>query len=222
MGHKGCPIPELQEKLNIANGSSIRITGVFGSETLEEVIKFQKANGVLGQRGIVDSKTWEAVHSAVPGDHGLPTHETFTPIGWGSGGDATMLKWKQQLQPTTTDFSGCEVQEEDPLGHPRANTCCRPVDMVCMTKISGGKWTVGKNNEWFTDTVGLITQMVDKYRLGKRAPCGYTIPQRMMLIRSGGNVEYIRNVLIYVITDTEVTCMKANPRNLNLDKKNYP
>ncbi|HKQ05869.1 MAG TPA: peptidoglycan-binding protein [Blastocatellia bacterium] len=226
VGRKGCPVPELQEKLNIANKSSIPVSGVFDNKTRQEVINFQNANALLTtpgvKKGVADAKTWETLHTNVPGNHGVPTGETFTAMGWSSGNDATMLKWKQQLQPTTTDFSGCVVEEEDPVGYPRANTCCKPGELDCMKKITGGRWTVGKNNEFSIDTVGLITFQVDKYRMRNRVPCNYAIPQRMVLVRPEGNVEYIQNLLIYYISSTEVFCMKTSPIDMKFDKKKYP
>ena len=52
----------VEEKLNLANKSSIPVSGVFDNKTRQEVINFQNANGLLAtpgvKKGVADAKTW--------------------------------------------------------------------------------------------------------------------------------------------------------------------
>ncbi len=221
-GDKGWPISELQEKLQTIT-PSLKISGAFDTATEQAVKSFQTSHGLgdskKGASGVVDDATWASLHAAVPGDHGLPTGEKFIARGWRSGIASTILDWDQQLLPDTVDFTGMEVKEVDPGGG--VNSCCQ-TGLPCMTKITGGTWTVRpgsqppkgakavKGSAYGPDAVGLIEGVVRKTRDFRLAPCGYTIPQRMVVIRPEGDVKYVENKLIYKIEKDQVICMKTN------------
>jgi hypothetical protein len=248
-GDHGCPIPELQEKLIEANGKSFKVTGKFDADTEAAVIAFQeKANLLAGgaRRGEADEKTWAALHLKVPGEHGLPLGETFEQGergGWGKVGDATQFDWYQVLEPSWTDFSGCWVKEMAPKGNidPSENTCC--VVSPCPGGITGGAWQVDDKNTYGPDTVGISKDVVDALRTRRRAPCGYVAPQAMLLLRdsrvmqgvaandranllakseNAEAAEYVRNELLYKITENAIHCGKRNKYGLKKSETKYP
>jgi len=248
-GDRGCPIPELQEKLMEANGKRFKVTGKFDADTEAAVIAFQTAGNLLAsgaRRGEADEKTWTALHVKVPGEHGLPFGEKFIQGesgGWGKVGDKTQYDWYQVLEPAYTDFSGCWVKEMAPEGQidPHENSCC--VVPPCPGGVTGGAWQVDDKNTYGPDTVGISKDVVDGLRPRKRFPCSYLAPQAMLILRdprvmAGVNpkdraevltkskdaesAEYIRNELLYKVTETDIRCGKRNKYGLNTSKVNYP
>lgn len=63
-GSKGVYVATLQDALNFLGYNTGTIDGVFGSNTKNGVIRFQKANGLLAD-GIVGCNTWRAITSKV-------------------------------------------------------------------------------------------------------------------------------------------------------------
>ena len=62
-GDNGTAVEQLQRLLNF-RGASLAVDGAFGSKTRDRVVEFQQAIG-LAPDGIVGSKTWAAVRSAL-------------------------------------------------------------------------------------------------------------------------------------------------------------
>jgi hypothetical protein len=248
-GDHGCPIPELQEKLMEANGKRFKVTGKFDADTEAAVIAFQTTANLVAsgaRSGEADEKTWAALHLKVPGEHGLPLGEKFVEGkdgGWGKVGDKTQYDWYQVLEPAETDFSGCWVKEMAPEGNidPSENTCC--VIGPCPGGVTGGAWQVDDKNTYGPDTVGISKDVVDGLRPRRRFPCGYVAPQAMLILRdprvmagvnpknrdeliaksqNAESAEYIRNELLYKVTENDIRCGKRNKYGLKTSKTNYP
>jgi len=150
-------------------------------------------------------------------DTQLPTGETTNPNGWGSGNWATAGRWRQQLKPTGTNFSGCQVTEADPGGG--TDGCWFSGSAISpQTGITGGTWTVGASNFWGDDFVGWGSGAVTYYRNQGRAPCSFSWPQSMRIVRPGGNVQYVRNRLLGTIGTTTVSSSRAGVTQT----KNWP
>jgi peptidoglycan hydrolase-like protein with peptidoglycan-binding domain len=195
-GNIGCPVPELQEALN-ATGEALVVDGIFGPSTQAAVRRFQTAHHPpLAIDGEVGTNTWPVLHTAAPGDHGLPAGETTTSNGWAAGG---LHRWRQRLTPFTTHFGSatagrCQVREAD--GGGGADTCHFPGSAFApFTAITGGTWDVDGTNRWGDDFVGWFAPAVTFYRANGRAPCSATFTQSMRVVRPSGDVEYRRNVL---------------------------
>jgi peptidoglycan hydrolase-like protein with peptidoglycan-binding domain len=201
-GSTGCPVPELQEALN-ATGEALTVDGSFGNGTDAAVKRFQTAHPPLPSNGVVDAATWTAIHTAAPGDYGLPSGETTTSNGWATGANATIHRWKQRLTPTTTNFRNCSVREADPGGG--TDTCHFAGSAYApFTGVTGGTWPVGARNAWGDDFVGWFTNAVTYYRTNGRAPCTASFPQSMRVVRPAGDVHYRRNQLTMTIGTTTV------------------
>jgi hypothetical protein len=207
-GSVGCPVPEAQEKLNVT-GEALAVDGRFGPLTNAAVRGFQTTHSPpLGVDGVIGTNTWRELHAAAPGDHGLPLGETTNSNGWGAGNLATIHRWRQQLQPTTTSFRNCRVTEADPGGG--TDGCHFPSSRIPpQTGITGGTWNVDRNNRWGDDWVGWSTRAVTYYRNERRAPCSARWPQSMRVVRPSGNVEYLRNTLVLTIGTTNVSSTRA-------------
>ena len=200
-GVKGCPVPELQEALNVT-GSGLTVDGRFGKRTEKAVKQFQttRVPPLLGT-GVSEAATWAALHTAAPGNFGLPTGETTTSDGWAAGG---VHKWRQRLQPFTTSFRNCSVREADPGGG--TDTCHFPGSAFApLTGITGGTWAVNASNRWGADFVGWFAPAVAFYRANGRAPCRASFNQSMRVVRPGGDVQYRVNALQMDIGATTVT-----------------
>lgn len=65
-GDKGVYVAVLQDALNTLGHNAGVIDGIFGSKTMDAVIRFQKANG-LSADGIVSCNTWEKLTSKAVG-----------------------------------------------------------------------------------------------------------------------------------------------------------
>lgn len=129
-----------------------------------------------------------------------PTEETSTFDGWND----TIGKWKQTLLPTTTNFVGRTVTEQDPGGG-GPDTCWFSGSIVPKaTSISGGTWTVTTGNIWQTDFIGFPSASVTYYRNQGRDPCSVTIPQRMVIDCNGSILTYRTNTIGYVIDNPKV------------------
>lgn len=213
-GSAGCPVPELQASLNVT-GEALTVDGKFGGGTEAAVRRFQTAHPPLGSNGVVDGPTWAAIHTAAPGDHGLPTGETTSPNGWGTGNAATLQKWKQRLTPTTTDFQNCELTEADGGGN--NNTCWFPgAAFGSHAAVTGGNWTVRANNYWGDDYVGWLAPTITYYRSQGRAPCQASYIQSMRVVRPSGNVEYARPGHVWGMgTATAFSTRDGNTETLN-------
>jgi Domain of unknown function (DUF4157)/Putative peptidoglycan binding domain len=203
-GDVGCPVPELQEALNVT-GSGLTVDGRFGKNTQAAVKTFQTARvpPLLGT-GVSEAATWAALHAAAPGDHGLPTGETTTSNGWAGGG---VHRWHQRLEPFTTSFRTCSVTEADPGGG--TDTCHFPGSAFApLTGVTGGTWAVDGSNRWGDDFVGWFAPAVTFYRLNGRAPCRASFNQTMRVVRPGGDVRYRTNALQMEIGASTVTSIR--------------
>lgn len=209
-GSVGCPVPELQEKLNVT-GEGLNVDGIFGPLTEAAVRRFQGAHPPLIVDSVVGPLTWTALHAAAPGNHGLPSGEITNTHGWGTGNLATIHRWRQQLQPTTTRFQNCRVTEADPGGG--TDTCWFPGSaFLPFNAVTGGTWNVGPNNFWGDDFVGWFAPAVTYYRAQGRAPCRASFPQSMRVVRPDGDVEYVRHQLVATIEATSVSSTRAGQR----------
>ena len=245
-GDRGCPIPELQEKLIEFTRKKFKVTGKFDADTEAAVIAFQESNGLIkagARKGEADEKTWAALHTRVPGEHGLPKGEKFEEGVWGGKGNKTQHDWWQILLPLETDFSGCWVKEFALKIDPSVNTCCTPGG-TCPGRITGGAWLVKDNNRFGPDTVGISKSVAEGLRRWRgKLPCGYAYPQAMAILRDSRDMqgadedkrdevvsksdkaeyaEYIRNELLYKITDTDIRCGKRNKENFAKTTTAYP
>ena len=243
-GDHGCPIPELQEKLIEGTGKKFKVTGKFDADTEAAVIAFQESNGLIkagARKGEADEKTWASLHQTVPGEHGLPHSEKFEKGEWGKVGDKTQFDWYQVLLPVETDFSGCWVKEMWPEVDPWENTCC--TGGQCPGGVTGGAWLVKANNRYGPDTVGISQLVVDGLRPRRKIPCSYIYPQAMAILRDprvmqgvsetdraellaksgkAESAEYIRNELLYKITNEDIRCGKRNKYTLEKTTTPYP
>lgn len=227
VGAVGCPVPELQEKLQVLVKPDLVVNGVFDAATEKALIKFQEreklikpekseqaeTEGTFAEKGVADAPTWTRLFTQLPGHHGMPTGEVFKVVGFRKEHEATMLDFDQQLLPADINFKGCEVSEADPGGG--VNTCCTGV--VCHRRITGGRWTVQDNNTYGPDTVGLILPLVQTYqdqqKVFGKPPCGFLIPQLMLVELPEGQYEYVRNFQLYVINKKELACAKLNEKD---------
>ncbi len=215
-GSTGCPVPELQDSLN-ATGETLVVDGVFGPVTNAAVRRFQTAHRPLVTDGIVGPRTWPALHTAAPGNHGLPAGEDTISNGWGTGTFETTHAWRQQLTPTTTDFSNCEVTEAD--GGSGSDTCWFPGSSFGPAlAVTGGTWTVGANNFWGDDFVGWFPAAINFYRSNGRAPCRASFIQSMRVVRPSGNVQYIRHQHVWGMGTTTV----SSTRDGQTESKTWP
>jgi peptidoglycan hydrolase-like protein with peptidoglycan-binding domain len=213
-GDVGCPVPELQEALNVT-GSGLTVDGRFGGNTHAAVRGFQttRVPPLLGT-GVAEAATWAALHAAAPGDHGLPAGETTTSRGWAGGG---VHRWQQRLQPFTRSFRGCTVTEADPGGG--SDTCHFPGSAFApLTGVTGGTWAVNGQNRWGDDFVGWFAPAVTFYRANGRAPCRASFNQSMRVVRPSGDVQYRVNALQMDIGATTVT----STRDGQSETRNFP
>lgn len=60
-GCKGYDVKMLQTKLNAKRGCNLLIDGIFGGQTLDQVLAFQTENGLVVD-GVVGPKTWEKLN----------------------------------------------------------------------------------------------------------------------------------------------------------------
>lgn len=75
VGSRGAEVKELQQLLKIKDD------GIFGQGTKKAVQKFQQANGLAGESGVVDDKTWSALErtrDAGPASKSQPAVEAGT------------------------------------------------------------------------------------------------------------------------------------------------
>lgn len=192
-GSVGCPTPEAQDTLN-ATGAALAVDGRFGPLTQGAVRTFQQAHPPLVVDGVVGPHTWAALKAAAPGDHGLPAGEDTAPNGWADGTHLWGHRWRQRLRPFATDFRNCRVTEADPGGG--ADTCWFAGSAILpLNAVTGGTWDVDATNHWGDDFVGWFNSAVTYYRTQRRAPCGFSLPQSMRVVRPDGDVEYQRNQL---------------------------
>jgi hypothetical protein len=139
-----------------------------------------------------------------------PTAESTSPVGWNST-YSSLHDWTQTLSPSSTNFTGRVVTEQDPGGG-GPDTCHFTGSIFStFTTIAGGTdWTVTSGNHWGADSVGWIPDAVIYYRGEGRAPCGTTFPQRMVIsCPNGGTLTYANNTLGGNINATTVTSTRA-------------
>ncbi len=139
----------------------------------------------------------------------VPTGEITNSIGWSSGG---IHAWRQLLTPSTTNFVGRRVQEENP-GNGGPDTCWfLGSDFGQSVSITGGPpggWPVGSANQWGDDFVGWEADAVTYYRDAGRAPCLTSFSQRMVINCGTGSRTYTTNMLMMGFDYLEVWSMRA-------------
>lgn len=134
-----------------------------------------------------------------------PTEETSTFAGWNDSNNLpTIGKWTQTLLPSTTNFVGRTVTEQDPGGGGPDNCWFSGSIVPKATSISGGSWTVTSGNVWGIDFIGFPPAAVTYYRDRGRDPCSVTIPQRMVIDCTSGVLVYRTNTIGYVIDNPKV------------------
>ena len=149
-----------------------------------------------------------------------PTNETTTFAGWATAeGLPTIGRWTQTLAPSTTNFSGRQVTEEDPGGGGPDNCWFSGSAVSKITAITGGTWTVTSSNTWGFDFVGLSGDVVTYYRGQGRDPCSVTVPQRMVINCLGAvSLPYRNNTLGYVIDNPGISSIRDGA----VATKNWP
>ena len=137
-----------------------------------------------------------------------PTGETTSFNGWATSQSLpTIGKWTQTLSPASPGFSGRVVTEQDPGGG--SDGCWFSGSSIAkIDKITGGTWTVTSSNTWGDDYVGVDTGVISYYRGAGRAPCTFTVPQRMVINCSTGTSTYRNNTLGYTIGTSTVSSIR--------------
>jgi hypothetical protein len=137
-----------------------------------------------------------------------PTGETTSSGVWHSSA-TSIHDWNQTLLPSTTNFVGRSVTEQNPGGGGPDSCYFTGSTFAPFVSISGGTWPVGSGNAWGPDSVGWLPSAVTYYRAQGRATCGTTFPQRMVINCSSGAITYANNTLGCDITATGVTSTRA-------------
>ena len=99
------------------------------------------------------------------------------------------------------------------------------------------------NNRFGPDTVGISRAVFDGHRTRGKFPCGYAYPQAMSILRDSRDMqgvdernrddvirksdkaefaEYIRNELLYKVTENDIRCGKRNKENFAKTTTPYP
>jgi peptidoglycan hydrolase-like protein with peptidoglycan-binding domain len=216
-GSVGCPVPELQEKLNVWATKTaftvpyipLKVDGVFGSRTETVVKVFQKEHlpQVKYIDGIVGPLTWPEVDSEAPGNYGLPVGELTESHGWRTGRDATMHNWRHRLLPTSTNFFCGWVTESEISAKDECYESAK-AHLFPYLHLTGGLWCIKANNWWGDDTHGLITLAVETYRKTATLPCTITHKQSMKMKQQNGDIKYTVHEMKYIIDKDSVTSKK--------------
>jgi hypothetical protein len=135
-----------------------------------------------------------------------PTGETTSSGGWDST-NPTIHKWNQTLLPSSINFSGRTVTEQDPGS--ATDGCWFQGSEIAPAVLNGTSWSVGSSNHWGPDYVGAFPSTVTYYRKQNRAPCTVTLPQRMVIDCSTGPIIYANSNLVFTIGSTTVTSQRA-------------
>ena len=138
----------------------------------------------------------------------VPTGEITSAEGWSTA----VHNFVQTLKPTGTSFAGRTITESN--SSPGVDTCWFDLSEVPRaTGVTGGTWLVGSDNRWGPDQVGWPdVGAVVFYRDQGRAPCGFTLYQRLTISGCGGSSStvYRRNVpLTGRITATTVSISRS-------------
>lgn len=174
----------------------------------------------FGPFGVCDYTPVDALREAVCQSCTRPTDETTAFSGWAAPeGLPTVGRWTQTLAPSTTNFSGRQVTEEDPGGGGPDNCWFSGSAVSKITAITGGTWTVTPANTWGFDYVGLTATVVTYYRGQGRDPCSVTVPQRMVISCLGAvSLPYRNNTLGYVIDNPGISSIRDGA----VATKNWP
>jgi|GEM_PF-1666788 hypothetical protein len=153
----------------------------------------------------------------------LPTGESTTAVGWGSGTYQTVQQFRQILQgPWDHPFDGRQVTEV--AGSDKSDSCFYDGAAQRGYKqfgVTGGWWIVGRyatppsypySNYWIDDYVGMLTDLVTFYRDNGKAPCSAYAEQLMRICTNGQGCsftqQYFRNYLTYSLDATNVTASR--------------
>jgi len=102
-------------------------------------------------------------------------------------GTDTIGGWKQTLLPSSVNFGGRTVQEQDgnTVSNPGTDSCWRVQDralgLTPATQITGGEWAIYEDNSWGDDLVGWVASAVNYYRQQGRVPCSSSVTQNMAI-----------------------------------------
>ncbi len=133
-----------------------------------------------------------------------PTGETTAASGWLD----TIGLFDMTLTPASTNFANRVVSEQNPGGG--SDTCWFSGSAFDpFTSITGGSWTVESGNRYGFDGLGVNAERVNYYRSSGRAPCRFTLPQRMVIICPSIAVPYVTNTLVFEIGTTTITANRA-------------
>jgi hypothetical protein len=134
----------------------------------------------------------------------IPTGETTATRGWLD----TIGLFDMTLTPSTTNFVNRVVSEQNPGGG--SDTCWfSGSQFPPFTTITGGSWTVESGNRYGFDAIGVFADVINYYRSTGRAPCRFTLPQRMVIICPSIAVPYVTNTLVIEIGTTTITTSRA-------------
>jgi len=144
----------------------------------------------------------------------IPTGEISTCLGWESNPAMDVATFSGTLTPPTADFSGRTVTE-DPVGSGTGTTdsCWFQgsafVQYTDANSIAGGTWTVGANNTWQTDHIGINGNIDAYYSAQGRTPCAWHTVQHMKIVCPSGNQEYTTNSFDWSITANGTTISRG-------------
>ena len=134
----------------------------------------------------------------------IPTGETTAGRGWLD----TIGLFDMTLTPTSTNFANRVVSEQNPGGG--SDTCWfSGSQFPPFTSITGGSWTVESGNRYGYDGIGVTADVINYYRSSGRAPCRFTLPQRMVIICPSIAMPYVTNTLVIEIGTTTITTSRA-------------
>jgi hypothetical protein len=112
---------------------------------------------------------------------GLPDGESSQFLGWY---EETFGRFGADLSPGNGPYSGRRVTERDPGGG--WDTCWFDgSEKDYAGGITGGDWWVDGSNHYRPDFIGWGPEAILYYRAYDRAPCGFVIPQQMVMLVPG-------------------------------------
>ncbi|HJT71109.1 MAG TPA: IPT/TIG domain-containing protein [Terriglobales bacterium] len=142
-----------------------------------------------------------------------PSAETNNFLNWvhspdpSQGSDPTIADWQGVLSPSSTNFGGRVVFEQDGGG---SDSCHYTGSPYKAYSLSGGSWYVQADpmNTWADDGIGLGSNAVQWYQqYWSPASCQILETQNMIVDTSTQTVQYQQNTLNIVISPNQI-CVK--------------
>jgi hypothetical protein len=162
----------------------------------------------------------------------LPTGETTTGVGWGSGAYQTVQQFRQTLQGSASlPFDGRQLGES--AGATKADSCFYSGAAsrgYAQFGVTGGWWIVGRyakppyytySNTWIDDYVGMTTDLVALYQ-SSRSPCSAYALQLMNICTNGQGCTYTQNYTSDYITYSVSTASVTAGRASDLQSRVWP